>query len=91
MYAEKGRWTRIGVYVVHSSILLLLIGALIGSVFGFKAFLNLDEGKSSDTAFISKTRASVNLGFSIRCNKFDVKFYDTGAPEEFKSNLILIF
>ncbi len=90
MYAEKGRWTRIGVYVVHSSILLLLIGALIGTVFGFKAFLNLDEGEFSDKAFISKTREAVNLGFAIRCNKFEVKFYDTGAPEEFKSNLTII-
>jgi cytochrome c biogenesis protein len=90
MYAEKGRWTRIGVYVIHSSILLLLIGALIGVVFGFKASLNLDEGKASDTAIISKNRESVNFGFTIQCNKFDVKFYDTGAPEEFKSNLTII-
>ncbi|MCP4673147.1 MAG: cytochrome c biogenesis protein ResB [Desulfobacula sp.] len=90
LYAEKGRWTRIGVYVVHSSILLLLIGALIGMVFGFKARLNLDEGKTSDTALIVKNRESVKLGFSIKCNEFDVKFYDTGAPEEFKSNLTII-
>jgi len=90
LYSEKGRWTRIGVYVVHSSILLLLAGALIGMIFGFKAFLNLDEGKSSGTAIISKTKARVDLGFLIRCNTFDVKFYDTGAPEEFKSNLTII-
>jgi cytochrome c biogenesis protein len=90
MYAEKGRWTRIGVYVVHSSILLLLIGALIGSLFGFKANLQLDEGQTSDTAFIAKKRLPIKLDFSIRCNDFDVKFYDTGAPEEFKSNLTII-
>ncbi len=90
MFAEKGRWTRLCVYVVHSSILLLLIGALIGAVFGFKAQLNLDEGKTSDQAVIFKTKEHVNLGFSIKCNTFDVKFYDTGAPEEFKSNLTII-
>ncbi len=90
LYAEKGRWTRIGIYFVHASILLLLVGALIGSVFGFKANLNLDEGETSDTAFLAKKRTPVNLGFSIRCNDFDVKFYDTGAPEEFKSNLTII-
>ena len=56
LYAEKGRWTRIGVYVVHSSIILLLIGALIGVVFGFKASLNLDEDKTSDHAVITTTR-----------------------------------
>ncbi len=90
MYAEKGRWTRIGIYVVHSSILLLLVGALIGSLFGFKANLQLNEGETSDTAFLVKKRVPVKLGFSIRCNDFDVKFYDTGAPEEFKSNLTII-
>ena len=90
MYAESGRWTRMGVYVVHSSLLLLLLGALIGAVFGFKANLQLNEGATSDTAFMVKTRLPVNLGFSIRCNDFHVKFYDTGAPEEFKSNLTII-
>ncbi len=90
LYAEKGRWTRMGVYVVHASILLLLLGGLIGSIFGFKASLNLDEGETADTAFIVQKRAMVDLGFSIRCNDFQVKFYDSGAPEEFKSNLTII-
>ncbi len=90
MYSETGRWTRMGVYVVHLSIILLLIGALIGSLFGFKASMNLDEGATSDTAFIAKKREPVNIGFSIRCNDFNVKFYDSGAPEEFKSNLTII-
>ena len=90
MYAEKGRWTRMGIYIVHLSILLLLVGAVIGSFFGFKANMNLDEGETSATAFIAKKRVPINLGFSIRCNDFDVKFYDTGAPEEFTSNLTII-
>lgn len=90
LYAEKGRWTRLGVYVVHTSLLLLLLGALIGSLFGFKANLNLDEGKTSDTAILIETKKPVKLDFYIRCNDFDVKFYDTGAPEEFRSNLTII-
>ncbi len=90
LYAEKGRWTRIGVYIVHVSILLLLIGALIGAMFGFKANLRLDEGAASDTAFLVNNGTPVKLGFQIRCNDFEVKFYDTGAPEEFRSNLTII-
>ncbi|WDP88809.1 MAG: cytochrome c biogenesis protein ResB [Desulfobacter sp.] len=89
LYAEKGRWTRLGVYVVHASVLLLLAGALIGAVFGFKASLRLDEGQSADTVFDSKTRMPIKLPFTIRCNDFHVKFYDTGAPEEFRSNLTI--
>ncbi len=90
LYAEKGRWTRIGVYIVHTSLLLLLLGALIGSLFGFKANLNLDEGKSSDEAILIDSKNPVKLGFSIQCNDFNVKFYDTGAPEEFRSNLTIL-
>ncbi len=89
MYAEKGRWSRLGVYVVHTSIILLVVGALIGAFFGFKADLRLDEGATSDTVFSGKTRTPVKLPFSIRCNEFEVKFYDTGAPEEFRSNLTI--
>ncbi len=89
LYAEKGRWTRLGVYVVHASILLLLAGALIGAVFGFKATLNLDEGQSSDTVFDTKHRVAIKLPFTVTCNDFEVNFYDTGAPEEFRSNLTI--
>ena len=90
LYAEKGRWTRMGVYVVHASVLLLLAGALIGALFGFKASLRLDEGQTADTVFASKTRLPVKLPFAIRCNEFEVRFYDTGAPEEFRSSLTII-
>ncbi|WP_027362326.1 cytochrome c biogenesis protein ResB [Desulfospira joergensenii] len=90
LYAENGRWTRIGVYLVHASVLLLLLGALIGSVFGFKADLKLDEGESADAVVPNQTRIPVPLGFTIKCNEFEVKFYDTGAPEEFRSNLTIL-
>ncbi|MCP3943517.1 MAG: cytochrome c biogenesis protein ResB [Desulfobacteraceae bacterium] len=90
LYAEKGRWTRLGVYVVHASILLLVVGALIGAMFGFKANLRLDEGARADTVFTTRTRMPVKLPFSIQCNEFEVRFYDTGAPEEFRSNLTII-
>lgn len=85
LYAEKGRWTRLGVYVVHASVLLLLVGALIGAVFGFKASVRIDEGNQTGRVFESKTREPIDLAFVIRCNEFEVSFYDTGAPEEFRS------
>ena len=89
-YGEKGRWTRLGVYVVHTSILFMLIGALIGSLFGFKANLRLDEGDKKGVVTALKTRLPIKLPFEIRCNDFHVSFYDTGAPEEFRSNLTII-
>ncbi len=90
LYAEKGRWSRLGVYVVHASVLLLLAGALIGTAFGFKADLRLDEGTAADTVFDVYSNLPIKLPFAIRCNDFQVKFYDTGAPDEFKSSLTIL-
>ncbi len=52
LYAEKGNYTRLGVYITHLSILLILIGALIGIFFGFKGFLELPEGESRTFVFL---------------------------------------
>ena len=38
LYAgQKGAWTKLGVYIVHMSILIVLVGAIIGSLFGYQA------------------------------------------------------
>lgn len=90
LYAEKGRWTRIGAYIVHVSILLLLIGALIGALFGFKAGMQIDEGANSDIAILFGGNKQIKLDFAIQCNEFEVKFYDDGRPEDFRSNLSIL-
>jgi len=51
LYSEKGNYTRLGIYITHLSVLLILIGALIGIRFGFKGYLNLPEGKTYSVAF----------------------------------------
>ncbi len=50
-YAEKNRHSRLGVYVVHLSILVILGGAIIGGRFGFKGFVNIPEGSTYTVAF----------------------------------------
>lgn len=91
LFAEKGRWTRLGVYVVHVSILLLLAGAVIGSLLGFKGRVSIPEGETMNVIELRKgAHEHLTLDFSIRCNTFDVSFYDTGAPDEFKSNVTII-
>jgi cytochrome c biogenesis protein len=50
--AQKGIYSRLGVYITHISIILIFVGALIGSFFGFKAFLNLPEGQASKVVYL---------------------------------------
>lgn len=90
VFAEKGRWTRLGVYVVHLSVILLIVGAIIGSLFGFEGFVNIPEGESVDSVRLRNTGRVQPLGFTIHNEDFDISFYDTGAPKEFRSSLTIL-
>ena len=88
--AEKGRWSPFMVYVVHLSVLLVLCGALVGSIFGFKGSMNILEGETVSEVMLEDTDRGLNLPFQVRCDKFDVSYYDNGMPREFRSDLTLI-
>ena len=90
IYGESGRWTRLGVYIVHFSVVLLLIGGLIGSIFGFEGFVNIAEGESAHSIQLRNSNQKMQLGFEVRCDDFYVDFYDTGAPKEFRSSLTIL-
>lgn len=88
--AERGRWTRLGVTGVHLSIVILLAGALVGSLFGFDGYVNIAEGESVDRVRLRNGNTVMPLGFEVRCEDFDVSFYDSGAPKEYRSRLQIV-
>ncbi|MEJ2254531.1 MAG: cytochrome c biogenesis protein ResB [Nitrospirota bacterium] len=57
-YAQKGRLSRLGVYITHLSIIVILLGAVVGWVFGYKGFVNIPEGTS--TSLIWKRTLSLS-------------------------------
>jgi cytochrome c biogenesis protein len=84
---EKGRYAHFGVYLVHLSVLLILSGALIGSFFGFEAYVNIPEGEKVDTVFLRRGMLPMALDFQVRCDRFFVEFYKDGMPKEYRSDL----
>jgi cytochrome c biogenesis protein len=90
LWSEKGRWTRLGVYVVHLSVVFLLTGGLIGSFWGFDGAVNIPEGETAKTIRLNNSGKSIPLDFEIRCDKFSVSFYDSGAPSEYRSTLTIL-
>jgi cytochrome c biogenesis protein len=90
VFAEKRRWTRFGVYTVHLSVIALLIGGLIGSIFGFEGFVNIPEGEKVNSIRIRSTGDVKKLDFEIQCENFNISFYDNGAPKEYRSSLTII-
>jgi cytochrome c biogenesis protein len=90
IFSEKWRWTRLGVYTVHLSVILLLLGGLIGSVFGFHGYVNIPEGEKVDSIRTGPNGKIRHLGFEIKCDDFKVSFYDNGMPKEYRSTLTIL-
>jgi len=86
-YLEKGRFSRFGVYLVHSSILIIFLGALIGSLYGFKAFLELKEGEGRDRVFLKGSENPKMLDFTVKLDRFAISFYPNGMPKEYRSDV----
>jgi cytochrome c biogenesis protein len=87
LYGEKGRYSYFGVYFVHLGVLIILMGGIIGSLFGFEAYVNIPEGDTVDSVHLRGDMAPMKLGFSVHCERFSVQYYDNGTPKEYKSDL----
>ena len=84
LYSEKGRFSRLGVYITHLSLLVILIGGLIGSQFGFKGFVNILEGETVDQIYERGEDKEIPkpLSFSVRCDDFNITYYDLPGRKE---------
>jgi cytochrome c biogenesis protein len=84
-FAEKGKISRFGAHITHLSLLIVLIGGLVGSISGFRGFVNILEGETVNRVFIREKKGEVPrpLDFSVRCDDFKVTFYDVPGKEKF--------
>ena len=94
LFSQKNAWCRLGVYVVHFSILVIFAGAIIGNLWGYKAFVAIVEGETINTVK-ARNGKDIPLGFEVRCDQFSVSFYEAPGggtsqmPKEYKSILTL--
>lgn len=89
MLAQKGAWSRLGVYVVHASVLIIFAGGMLGNMFGFKGNMILHEGDTSDHISIGHDK-KLELGFTVRLNKFTITRYPNGMISEFRSDVTFL-
>jgi len=89
IFTEKGRWTKAGAYIVHAGVILLLLGGLIGSIFGFDGYMTLSEGDTSRKVMTDNGKREITLDFMIQCDSFAVEFYKSGMPKKYTSILTI--
>jgi cytochrome c biogenesis protein len=88
---EKGRFSRWGVIVIHTSVLFVLAGGLIGNMAGFKAYLALRPGDEAQAAMSRKPgQSAIVLGFTVKCTDFRVALYPSGQPKEYASDIEIL-
>lgn len=92
LFGQKGAHSRLGIYVTHFSIIVIFIGGIIGSVSGFKAYMQITEGETSDQIMMRGSEGRMaTLPFQVRCDDFTVDYYPgTQRPKDFYSRLTVI-
>ncbi len=89
MLAQKGAWSRMGVYVVHSSVLIIFAGAMIGNLFGFGGDMIINQGQTQDHIEVGQHKIR-ELGFALRLDKFTISRYPNGMISEFRSDVTFL-
>ncbi len=74
-YGEKGRYARLGVYVVHIGLLVIMAGALIDALWGVRGSVVIPEGSRSDTLLIPAKESQIKLPFQIELEDFRIVSY----------------
>ncbi len=77
-------------YIVHLSILVIFVGALVGHFFGFKGSVMIPELRSSEKIFSTPDSLPIDLGFTVRNDSFAIEFWDNGSPKEYRSSLTIL-
>jgi len=88
---QKGALSKYGVLLIHTSIMLILVGGFVGLVTGFKGFMVLQKGDMKNSITVGGERPHEKpLGFSLKCKEFQVSFYPNGAPKDYVSTVEVI-
>jgi cytochrome c biogenesis protein len=70
---------------------VILIGSLIGNIWGFKGFVNIPQGDEASAIFLKGTEKRMGLGFTVRCEKFEMSYYPgSEVPSEYLSDLVIL-
>lgn len=105
IYSWKGMAGRFGSDIVHASLLLILFGAIIGSMVGFKDFGAFYEGEAT-TIPVSELRLTIDRSWygiplprierqkmasdiQLRLDKFWIDYYESGQIKQYNSVLTL--
>ncbi len=94
LYGRKGIVGRIGPIVVHASMLLILLGAILGAMTGFFAQEIVPSGETFQIRNIFDAgpwaEAQIPKDWSVRVNRFWIDYTPEGKIDQFYSDLSVL-
>lgn len=92
LYARKGIVGRIGPIVVHASMILILLGGILGALTGFMAQELVPSGETFHLQHIVQAGplARVPQHWSVKVNRFWIDYTDAGDIDQFYSDLSVL-
>lgn len=94
IYARKGLMGKIGPIIVHASMLIILAGAIWGTLTGVMAQQLVPSGESFTINNIveagSLAQLNVFKDWSVRVNRFWIDYRDDGSIDQFYSDLSVL-
>jgi len=89
-FCEQGRLSYGAFYLTHLGLIVIIIGVLIGTA-GYQGYMQLAEGESSHIVTDRKSMRGRDVGFEVRCDRFEVTYYDKAQmPKDYKSTLTVL-
>jgi len=94
LYARKGIIGRIGPIIVHASMLLILVGAILGAMTGFIAQEMVPSGSTFQVTNIVDAgpwaAPQIPKDWSVRVNRFWIDYTPEGGINQFYSDLSVL-
>ncbi|WP_439344748.1 cytochrome c biogenesis protein [Vacuolonema iberomarrocanum] len=94
LYARRGIAGRIGPIVVHASMLIVLVGSIIGSMTGFFAQEIVPSGQTFQIQNIFDAgpwaKSQIPKDWSVHVNRFWIDYTPEGAIDQFYSDLSVL-
>lgn len=82
LYADRFRWAPFGTAVAHLGFVVILVGVLVSSLFGFSE-------PSVPATVGQKVAVGHDTGLVVEATSFSDTYYDDGRPKDYTSDLVL--
>lgn len=88
--AQKRRWGNWGSFITHLSFVILILGALVGSLSGFKGTFMAGVGETVPIQSIELSKGKVTENFSIKINSAEDRILENGERDNWYTDLSIL-